>query len=105
MTIEFDNTYLWELYDTGRTSDRKHRFQPEIVKAYRKTIMFLAIAKQVTDLFNFSGLNYEVLHGDKEGRSSVRINAKYRLEFTVKTVEGEEIVTICTVLDITNHYQ
>ena len=50
-------------------------------------------------------MNYEVLHGDKEGISSVRINRKYRLEFTVREMMDEQIITICRLLEISNHYK
>ena len=45
------------------------------------------------------------LQGDKDGISSVRINRKYRLEFTVRETWDEQIVTICRLLDISNHYK
>lgn len=50
-------------------------------------------------------LNYEVLKGDKKGISSVRINQQYRLEFTVRDVMNEQIITVCRLLDISNHYK
>lgn len=43
--------------------------------------------------------------GDKKGISSVRINIKYRLEFTVREVLGEQVITVCRLLDISNHYK
>lgn len=42
---------------------------------------------------------------DKKGISSVRINKKYRLEFTVREVQNEQVVTFCRLLDISNHYK
>ena len=30
MYIEFDKDYLRELFEQGRTSDKKHRYQPEV---------------------------------------------------------------------------
>lgn len=38
MEIIFSKKYLKELQLTGKTSDKKYRFQPDIVKRYRKTI-------------------------------------------------------------------
>lgn len=40
MQIEFDKEYLRELYQTGKTSDKKHRFQPQVIKGYKKLLMF-----------------------------------------------------------------
>ena len=107
MFIRFDKEYLEELYDQGECSDKKHRFQPQIVKGYVKCVKYLAQAKRIEDLFQIRSLNYEVLSGDRKGISSVRINSQYRLEFTVTTEEdtNELIITVCTLIDITNHYR
>ena len=32
MDILFDKDYLKELYATGKTSDKKHRYQPQIIR-------------------------------------------------------------------------
>ena len=105
MYIEFDKEYLRELYEQGRTGDKKHRYQPEIVRWYQKVVFALLSANCVTDLFSSNALNYEDLQGDKAGISSVRINRKYRLEFTVRDVMNEQIITVCKLLDISNHYK
>lgn len=94
MYIEFDKEYLRELYEQGRTDDKKHRFQPEIVRGYQKAVFALLSENCVTDLFCNNALNYEVLQGDKSGISSIRINRKYRLEFTVKDVMNEQIISL-----------
>ena len=105
MLIEFDKDYLRELFEQGRTSDKKHRYQPEIRKRYKKCVMYLKRANSVEQLYPIHSLNYEVLQGDKNGTSSVRINLQYRLEFTVREVLGEQIVTVCRLLDISNPYK
>ncbi len=105
MYIEFDKDYLRELYETGRTNDKKHRYQPEIIRGYYKCVMFLKRAENTEQLYQIKSLNYEALTGDKKGVSSIRINRKYRLEFTVREAAGEKIITICRLLDISNHYK
>ena len=105
MYIEFDKDYLRELFEQGRTSDKKHRYQPEVIRSYYKCVMFLKRTENVEQLYHIHSLNYEVLQGDKKGISSVRINIKYRLEFTVKEVLGEQVITVCRLLDISNHYK
>ena len=67
--------------------------------------MFLIRAENVEQLYCIRSLNYEMLQGDKKGISSVRINIKYRLEFTVWEVLGEQVITVCRLLDISNHYK
>ena len=105
MFIEFDKDYLRELVEQGRTSDKKHRYQPEVIKGYQKAVASLKRAINVEMLYRLNSLNYEVLQGDKKGISSVRINRQYRLEFTVRDVMNEQIITVCRLLDISNHYK
>ena len=105
MYIEFDKDYLRELYTDGKTSDKKHRYQPEVIKGYQKAVFLLSSANAVEDLFRNNSLNYEVLQGDKKGISSVRVNRKYRLEFIIRNMMNEQIVTVCRLLDINNHYK
>lgn len=102
--VTFEQTYLKELYDEGKTSDKKHRFQPDIVKRYQQRIKTLVSAPRIETLYQIKSLNYEVLKGDKEGASSIRVNEKYRIEFLVNT-EGEPFVTICNILELSNHYK
>lgn len=105
MYIEFDKEYLLELFENGCTKDKKHRYQPEIITGYRRCVRYLKQATKIEDLFVINSLNYETLQGDKTGMSSVRINRKYRLEFTVREVMNEQIITVCRLMDISNHYR
>ena len=104
MTIQSDKEYLSELYYTGKCSDKKHRFQPKVIRNYVKRVITLAEAPSIEALYVLNSLNYEVLSGDKEGISSIRIDLKYRLEFKVEQT-AETIITVCNILDITNHYK
>ena len=38
MEINFDKEYLRQLYEDGKTTDKKHRFQPHIVARYQLRI-------------------------------------------------------------------
>jgi len=105
MKIKFDKQYLEELYKVGRTTDKKYRFQPNIVKKYQSRIETLESAEKIEDLYIINSLHYEVLKGDKKGISSIRVNDQYRIEFTTKKVVNETVVTICNILELTNHYK
>lgn len=105
MYIEFGKAYLRELYETGRCRDKKHRYQPEVLKKYVNCVRILSRSRSTEALYTFKGLNYEVLRGDKQGLFSVRIDRKYRLEFSVRQENGDDVVTICTLTDISNHYK
>jgi proteic killer suppression protein len=105
MEISFEKDYLRELYETGKTTDKKHRFQPQIVKRFQLRMKVLEDAVKVEDLFLLNSLHYEVLHGDKEGVESIRVNDQYRIEFITSQVVSETVVTICNIIDLSNHYK
>jgi proteic killer suppression protein len=105
MEINFEEKYLQELYEVGTTTDKKHRFQPQIVVKYQKTVAILKSVSRVEDLFPYNGLRYEVLQGDKEGIESVRVNDQYRIEFTTTRVVSETVITICNIRELSNHYK
>jgi proteic killer suppression protein len=85
--------------------DKKHRFQPETVRKYQHCIDTLLGAKNIEVLYNIHSLNYEVLKGDKHGISSIRVNRQYRIEFMVKTNGAEPLITVCDILELSNHYK
>lgn len=57
------------------------------------------------DMCRFTSLHYEKLVGDKVGRESVRVNDQYRIEFRSEIKSGERIVTVCNILELSNHYK
>lgn len=48
MYIEFDKEYLRELYELGRTADKRHRYQPEVIRGYQKAVFALLAANCIT---------------------------------------------------------
>lgn len=104
MKIIFEEEYLEELYTTGKIKSKKYRFQPEVIRKYIQTVDKLRVAIRMEDLFVIRSLHYEKLTGDKKGIESVRITIHYRLEF-ISSFSETESITICSLLDISNHYQ
>ena len=106
MTIEFEKEYLIELYHKGKTSDKKHRFQPQVVNGYLKCIKALVFASRIEDLYPLHSLHYERLKSDKVGLSSLRINDQYRLEFReIPNDKDRSKIEICSLVEISNHYK
>lgn len=105
MIVTFEEIYLRELYEKGTSGDKKHRYQPDIVRRYRHCIQLMLNVPDIVSLAKYNSLNYELLKGDKKGISSIRVNDKYRIEFTVKESIEEQIVTICNIIDLSNHYK
>ena len=90
MNVEFEKEYLAELYEKGKTDDKKHRFQPQIVNGYLKCVKALLNASRMEDLYQYRSLNYD----------------QYRLEFREITNAGNQaVIEICSLVDITNHYK
>ena len=73
---------------------KRHRYQPAVIKKYANCVRILLHSRTIETLYRIKSLN-----------SSIRIDLKYRLEFMVRKEEDEEIVTICRLLDISNHYK
>lgn len=105
MKVIFGQEYLKELYTNGNTKDKKHRFQPQIVKKYARVVDIMIAQPNIFALMKFNSLNYEKLKGDKQGTSSVRVNDQYRIEFEEKCEGSETIATICNITDLSNHYK
>lgn len=104
MLVLFEETYLRELYELGQTSDKKRRYQPDIVKRYQKRVEILVAVPSPQALYKFNSLRFEALVGDKAGRYSIRVNNKYRIEFTLDSVKDQPLVTICNIVELSNHY-
>lgn len=105
MIVTFEEDYLKDLYSQGICNDKKHRYQPDIIKRFKRCVDYLKAASRKEDLFVIKSLNFEALHGDKEGRYSIRVNDKYRVEFTISETIEEPILTICNIIAISNHYK
>lgn len=105
MQIVFDKEYLSELYYTGKCNDKRHRFQPQIIRKYKTQIDLLSACGKMENLYKFKSLHFEALKGDKAGLYSVRVNEQYRIELELHTTTEEPIITICTIEELSNHYK
>ena len=102
MEISFEKDYLRELFYDGVTSDKQHRYQPQIVRKYIRVVNILDSVDKPIDLYRYRSLHYEKLVGDKAGYESVRVNDQYRIEFKTKEDEG---ITICNIIELSKHYK
>lgn len=105
MIITFKEKYLQDLYTKGRSTDKKHRFQPQIIDKYVKVVNLMKQQENVLGLTKYGSLHYEKLRGNKKGLSSVRVNNQYRIEFTEAVETGKQIATICNITELSNHYK
>lgn len=105
MVVTFDKVYLKELYEFGKVNDKKHRFQPDIVRRYKRCIGIMINVSDVIALCKYNGLCFEKLSGEKKNLCSIRVNNQYRIEFTVTEEHGEVVTTICNITALSNHYK
>lgn len=105
MLVIFEQDYLRELYEKGEANDKKHRFQPQIVRKYTHVINLMIELNNVVGLAKYKGLHYEHLHGNKEGLSSVRVNDQYRIEFREIIKDEKAIAEIVSITELSNHYK
>lgn len=105
MEILFDKEYLRQLYTHGKSTDKKHRYQPQVIKKYVKVVDMMYASPNTVSLAKYNSMHYEKLVGDKSGLSSVRVNDQYRIEFEERIKDGETIATICNITELSNHYQ
>lgn len=109
MDIEFKESELADLYEGKPTKDKRFKSNPKLVEKYIRTIDKLKTAFSIEDLYRLHSLNYEKLTGDLTGRSSVRIDKKYRIIFEEinSTSKREDTITpivILSIEEISNHY-
>ncbi|MDR1883290.1 MAG: hypothetical protein LBR26_11005 [Prevotella sp.] len=50
MNVEFEKEYLRDLYEFEKTSDKKHRVQPQVVNGYVKCVKALQKVIRMEDL-------------------------------------------------------
>lgn len=104
MIVIFEEKYLEELYLNGASSDKKHRYQPNIVKRYKTCISILKNAPRKEALFPIKSLHFESLKGDKRGLYSIKVNDRYRIEFSITENIEQPVLTICNIVELSNHY-
>jgi toxin HigB-1 len=104
MIIQFKNAYLEKLFQ-DKPVPGKPKYNNEIVRKFKRTIIMLQMADSTTKLRSFRSLNFEALKGNLKGYYSVRVDLSYRLILTVDTQQGIIISDVLTIHDLNNHYQ
>jgi hypothetical protein len=54
MVVTFDKEYLKELYEFGKANDKKHRFQLDIVRRYKRCIDIMIGVPDITSLCKYN---------------------------------------------------
>lgn len=102
MIVKINNAYLKDLYEGNKVSG-KPRYDNAVIKKFKKVIQILNYVESSQRLYDFKGLHFEKLSGDRAGYYSCRVDLKYRL---ILSIETDEILVeeIMIVENLTNHY-
>ncbi len=96
MKVTFKDMALSELYETGKTKDRKYKQvckNKKLVDGYIRAVKIMNEVESTEDLKPFSFLHYEKLkHQHDEPRSSIRLaNGMVERLLFVETEDGIEV--------------
>jgi proteic killer suppression protein len=103
MEVRFERKELEELYDKGKTKNKKYRFNDKLIAKYVKVIKIMKSADGIEDFYLYNNLDYHVLSGDKQGIHAVRVDLKYRIQFTIKKNSPNE--TVCNIIEFSNYHK
>ncbi|OFX26981.1 MAG: hypothetical protein A2033_15920 [Bacteroidetes bacterium GWA2_31_9] len=101
MDFRFSNKDLEKLYVDGKS--KKYRLPNDIIDKFFARIQQIEAAKDIYDLWNDGGLNFEKLKGT-ESRYSMRLKLKYRLEMLIEWKNNEKSIGEFIIEEISNHY-
>lgn len=103
MEVYFTNTNLEKLY-AGLPVTGKLKYSNQVIEKFKAKVEMLKNVENSNELKNFRSLNFEALKGNKKGLYSIRVDLKYRLEFTIEKnkIKLNEIIFID---NLSNHYK
>lgn len=96
MRIEFADAGLQRI-----CTDEAHKLglPVAVIQAARRKLVQLEAAADERDLRNLKSLNYKKLHGDMDGKRSVRVNDQFRIVFTLLDHERPPVISILAICD------
>ena len=97
MRFEFEDDNLRRLYE--EPDFVLPQLGPDLIKAYRKKVGFLAAAESEVDLRGYTALHFEKLAGGRAGQHSIRLNKQWRLILRVESDEQGRLLIIIEIVD------
>jgi proteic killer suppression protein len=94
--VEFADKGL-ELIETDDAA--KTKLPIAVINSARKKLVFIRAAPDERTLRNWKSLHYEKLQGEKEGQSSIRLNAQWRLVFQIDSKTTPPKMTVMSIED------
>ena len=97
MRFEFEDDDLRRLYE--EPDFVLPQLGPDLIKAYRKKVGFLAAAESEVDLRNYKALHFEKLSGGRAGQHSIRLNQQWRLILRIESDARGRLLIIIEIVD------
>jgi len=97
MRFEFEDEHLRRLYE--ELDFVLPQLGPDLIKAYRKKVGFLAAAESEVDLRNYKALHFEKLSGGRAGQHSIRLNQQWRLILRIESDAQGRLLIIIEIVD------
>lgn len=105
MNITSEDEALLELFENGKTTDKKYKRLPiAVIKGYIKAVNKMRAAARIEHIMHDKGLSYERLKGKRKNQESVRCNDKWRLIFQSFPASDSIVITEIELIEISNHY-
>lgn len=105
MQIKFASSALLELFETGKTNDRRYQKiqrDKKLLQGYQRVVQVIQQVSNSDELKDFSFLHYERLKHEYSGQSSVRLlnRSVERLLFT----ESQDGIVVEIIEIDSTHY-
>ncbi len=100
MKVDFKTKELEEYYYNEPSG--KLKFQPSVYLQYKKVVDFMKASISFTDLKTFTGLRIHALKHDLKGKYSAKVNAQYRIVFSV--VDDEIEIESILIENLTDYH-
>ena len=100
MKIRFDDEDLRRLYEEADYPCSS--LGPDVIRAFRKKVGYLAAAQSELDLYQYKALHFEKLKGKRKGQHSIRLDRRWRL---ILRIESDAEGRLLVVVEMLNHYE
>ena len=97
MRFTFEDDDLRRLYEEHDFV--LNRFGPDLTKAFRKKVGFIAGVESEQDLRNYKALHFEKLDGSRTGQHSIRLNDHWRLILVLERDAANRQIAIIEIVD------
>jgi proteic killer suppression protein len=96
--VTFRTKRLQECYAAAKKAQRE--WDEKVARRYIERVNILKHAKSVDDLYKTPGLRFHPMKGDKEGRYSITLIDRWRMEVSFR----DKALTIVRVEEVSQHY-